>query len=57
MRYGRTAIQLAFDFQRDVDELVFLATDELALTGPVQQRRRRHAVALGLADRMLEEAG
>lgn len=56
MRYGRTAIQLAFDFQRDVDELVFLATDELALTGPVQQRRRRHAVALGLADRMLEEA-
>jgi hypothetical protein len=27
---------LAFDFQGDVDELIFLAADELALTGPVQ---------------------
>ena len=30
---------LAFDFQRDVDQLVFLAADEFALTGPVQQLR------------------
>jgi hypothetical protein len=26
---------LALDLQRDIDELVFLAADEFALTGPV----------------------
>ena len=34
-RYRGGAFLLAFDFQSDVDELVFLAADELALTGPV----------------------
>ena len=56
-RGGGTAFLLALDLQRDVDELVFLAADELALTGPVQQLVRRDAVALGLADGVLEEAG
>ena len=30
-------VLLALDLQRDVDELVFLTTDQLALAGPVQQ--------------------
>ena len=37
---------LALDLQRDVDELVFLAADEFALAGPVEQlmgRARRSA--------------
>ena len=49
--------QLALDLERDVDELVFLSADELALTRPVQQLVSGHAVALGLADGVLEEAG
>src|ERR1700744_434977 len=56
-RYRSTAVPLALDFQRNIDELVFLPTDELALAGPVQQFVSRHAVTLALSDRMLEEAG
>ena len=48
---------LALDLQRDVDELVFLAADEFALAGPVQQLVGRDVVALSLANGVLEEAG
>src|SRR5579884_235642 len=48
---------LTLDFQRDVDQLVFLPADEFALTSPIQQRRRGHAVAFGLPDGVLEKAG
>ena len=41
-----TRVLLALDLQRDVDELVLLAADELALTGAMQQLVRGHAVAL-----------
>src|ERR1700759_5659875 len=51
------AFLLPLDLQRDVDELVFLTADQLALTGPVQQLVGRNAVALGLPDGVLEEAG
>src|ERR1700723_2597460 len=47
----------AFDFQRDIDELVFLTADEFALAGPVQQLMGRHTVTLSLANGVLEEAG
>src|SRR5436309_15974612 len=43
---GGCCVLLAFYLQRDVDELVFLAADELALPGPVEQLMRGHAVAL-----------
>ena len=33
---GVGGLLLAFDLQVDIDELVFLAADELALPGPVQ---------------------
>src|ERR1700742_5120806 len=57
MRGRSTVFLLALNLQRDVDELVFLTTDQLALTGPVQQLVGRNAVTLGLTDRVLEEAG
>src|SRR5277367_4708333 len=54
---GRSAVFLfALDLQRDVDELVFLTADQLALTGPVQQLVGRNAVALRLTDGVFEEA-
>ena len=56
MRLGGRRLLLPFDLQGDVDELVLLAADELALAGPVQQLVGGHAVALGLADGVLEEA-
>ena len=34
-RNDSAALLLTFDFQSDVDELVFLAADEFALAGPV----------------------
>ena len=43
---GGRRVLLAFDLQRDVDELVLLAADELALTGAMQQLVRGHAIAL-----------
>ena len=55
MGYHSAAALLAFDLQSDVDELVFLTADELALTGPVQQLVGRHVVAFGLPDGVLEE--
>src|ERR1700722_7508227 len=54
---GNPAVAFALDLQRDVDELVFLAANQLALTGPVQQLVRRDAVPLALPDGVLEEAG
>src|ERR1700744_571842 len=56
-RLCRGAFLLPLDLQRDVDELVFLTTDQLALTGSVQQLVGRNAVELRLPDRVLEEAG
>src|ERR1700722_13392702 len=55
-RCSNSAVSLALDLQRDVDELVFLTADQLALTGPVQQLVSRDAVALALTDGVLEEA-
>src|SRR5579875_796002 len=57
VRDDLTLLLFALDFQRDVDELVFLAADEFELAGPLQQRRCGQVVALGLAHGMLGEAG
>ena len=38
---------LALELQRDVDELVLLAADQLALAGPMQDLGAGDAVALG----------
>src|SRR5690606_22709561 len=48
---------LPLQLQRDVDELVLLPADELALPGAHQHLRGRDAVALGLPLGVLEEAG
>ncbi len=56
MRYRSAILLLTLDFQSDVDELVFLAADELALTGPVQQLVGGYAIALGLANGVFEKA-
>lgn len=56
VRYCSATFLLPFDLQGDVDELVLLAADKLALAGPVQQLVGRHTVALRLSDSMFEEA-
>ncbi len=48
---------LPAQLERDVDQLVLLPADELALPGPDEDLRAGHAVALGLRVRVLEEAG
>ncbi|OKH72866.1 hypothetical protein EB74_22580 [Mycobacterium sp. SWH-M5] len=55
-RFGRLCLLLALDLQRDVDQLILLTADELALAGAVQQLMCGYAVPLGLADGVLEEA-